>query len=349
MTKKPTLFVDDIVVEFAKPRTLADMLTGRKARAVRAVDGVTLTVEVGETLGLVGESGSGKSTIGRTILGLHKPIKGSIEFEGKPAFSRPDIRRRMQLVFQDPYSSLNPRLKIGDAIAEVLRFHRIVPSDAIAGEVDRLLSIVGLPGAMADRRPRQLSGGQRQRAGLARALAVRPDFLVLDEPVAALDVSIQAQILNLLVDLRRDLGLTMLFIAHELGVVRHMSDRIAVMYLGKIMEIGPSEVVFETPRHPYTRALLSAVPKMEVGKRQRAAVAQGETPSPLNIPSGCRFRKRCPMAQDICKTEPPALNVGVGHMSRCHFALEPLPAAPFKPVQSVSKTTQSSTGKDPGP
>jgi oligopeptide/dipeptide ABC transporter ATP-binding protein len=320
MTAPPTLFADDVVVEFAKPRSLADVLTGRKARAVRAVDGVTLTIDAGQTLGLVGESGSGKSTIGRAILGLNKPVKGTIEFEGKLVSSRPDIRRRMQMVFQDPYSSLNPRLRIGDAIAEVLRFHKIVPDDGVAAEVQRLLSVVGLPGAMAQRRPRQLSGGQRQRAGLARALAVRPDFLVLDEPVAALDVSIQAQILNLLVDLRRELGLTMLFIAHELGVVRHMSDRMAVMYLGKIMEIGPSDAVFETPRHPYTRALLSAVPKMDVVKRQRAAVTQGDIPSPLNIPSGCRFRTRCPMAQEICKTEPPEVTVAADHMSRCHFA-----------------------------
>jgi oligopeptide/dipeptide ABC transporter ATP-binding protein len=226
----------------------------------------------------------------------------------------------MQMVFQDPYSSLNPRLKIGGAIAEVLRFHRIVPDAELRSEVARLLTLVGLPGAMADRRPRELSGGQRQRAGLARALAVRPSFLVLDEPVAALDVSIQAQVLNLLSDLRRELGLTMLFVAHELGVVRHMSDRIAVMYLGQIMECGPSDDVFRSPRHPYTRALLSAVPKMNVVKRQRAAVTQGEIPSPLNIPSGCRFRTRCPMAQAICETEPPDIAVTPSHTARCHFA-----------------------------
>jgi oligopeptide/dipeptide ABC transporter ATP-binding protein len=330
MTANPALFVDDIVVEFAKPRSLADVLTGRKARAVRAVDGVTLAVEAGQTLGLVGESGSGKSTIGRAILGLIKPIKGRVEFEGELAASRADLRRRMQMVFQDPYSSLNPRLKIGEAIAEVLRFHRIVPQEGVAAEVQRLLSVVGLPGAMADRRPRQLSGGQRQRAGLARALAVRPDFLVLDEPVAALDVSIQAQILNLLVDLRRQLGLTMLFIAHELGVVRHMSDRIAVMYLGKIMEIGPADAVFETPRHPYTRALLGAVPKMDLVKRERPAVTQGDIPSPLNIPSGCRFRTRCLMARDICRTEPPEVMIAADHMSRCHFVLDAVMQAPSR-------------------
>lgn len=320
MTKPPLLRLDDVVVEFSKPKSIAAMLAGRPARRVRAVDGVSLDVMPGETLGLVGESGSGKSTIGRAILGLNQPVRGKIEFAGAPVAGTPDIHRRLQMVFQDPYSSLNPRFKIGAAIAEVLSFHRIVPAQDIAGEVERLLSVVGLPASMAERRPRELSGGQRQRAGLARALAIRPVFLVLDEPVAALDVSIQAQILNLLTELRRDLGLTMLFIAHELGVVRHMSDRIAVMYLGKIMEVGPAEAVFETPRHPYTRALLSAVPKMDLVKRQRPPVTQGDIPSPLDIPSGCRFRTRCSMVQDICKSEPPEVAVAPGHVSRCHFA-----------------------------
>jgi oligopeptide/dipeptide ABC transporter ATP-binding protein len=322
MTAVPTLMVDDVVVEFAKPRSLADVITGRKPRAVRAVDGVSFAVHPQETLGLVGESGSGKSTIGRAILGLNKPIRGEISFEGERIVSRAHLRRRMQMVFQDPYSSLNPRLTIGSAIAEVLSFHEIVAKSDVQREVRRLLELVGLPGAMAERRPRELSGGQRQRAGLARALAVRPVFLVLDEPVAALDVSIQAQILNLLSDLRHELGLTMLFIAHELGVVRHMSDRIAVMYLGQIMEIGPAKAIFENARHPYSQALLSAVPKMELVKRQRKPVTQGDIPSPLNIPTGCRFRTRCAMAQEICKTEPPQVTVGAGHMSRCHFALK---------------------------
>jgi oligopeptide/dipeptide ABC transporter ATP-binding protein len=326
MTDTPSLVIDDLVVEFAKGRSLADAITGRTPQTVRAVDGVSLVVPAGETLGLVGESGSGKSTIGRAILGLRKPLSGRILFEGKTFTERDEkekavFRRRVQMVFQDPYSSLNPRLKIGSAIAEVLRFHKIVPEAELRPEVTRLLALVGLPGAMADRRPRELSGGQRQRAGLARALAVRPSFLVLDEPVAALDVSIQAQVLNLLSDLRRELGLTMLFVAHELGVVRHMSDRIAVMYLGQIMECGPSDAVFQAPRHPYTRALLSAVPKMNVVKRQRAAVTAGEIPSPLNIPSGCRFRTRCPMAQAICETVPPDILVAPDHSARCHFAM----------------------------
>ena len=276
-------------------------------------------------MALVGDSGSGKSTIGRAILGLNKLREGRILFEGK-TFAEQDeagksvFRRRMQMVFQDPYSSLNPRLKIGDAIAEVLRFHRVVPLESIDREVERLLALVGLPDAMAERRPRELSGGQRQRAGLARALAVRPSFLVLDEPVAALDVSIQAQILNLLADLRGELGLTMLFVAHELGVVHHMTDRIDDMYLGQIMETGPSDEIFRAPRHPYTRALLNAVPKMNVVKRKRAAVTQGDIPGPMNIPSGCRFRTRCPMAQELCGTTPPEIQITSDHMSRCHFA-----------------------------
>ena len=329
MSENPSLVVEDLVIEFAKSRSLADVVTGTHPPSVRAVDGVSLTVQDGETLGLVGESGSGKSTIGKAILGLYRPNRGTIRFEGKTFAERDEreqaaFRRRVQIVFQDPYSSLNPRLKIGSAVAEVLRFHAIVPPTEIEAEVQRLLSLVGLPGAMAERRPRELSGGQRQRAGLARALAVRPSFLVLDEPVAALDVSIQAQVLNLLGDLRRELGLTMLFVAHELGVVRHMSDRLAVMYLGQIMETGPSDAVFRDPRHPYTRALLNAVPKMTTIKRQRAAVTQGEIPSPLNIPSGCRFRTRCPMAQPICETVPPDVTVGPGHNARCHFAAAPI-------------------------
>jgi peptide/nickel transport system ATP-binding protein len=331
MSIEPSLVVEDLVVEFTKSRSLADMVTGTHPPSVRAVDGVSLTVENGETLGLVGESGSGKSTIGKAILGLNQLKRGTIRFEGKTfagrdAREQAAFRRRVQMVFQDPYSSLNPRLKIGSAIAEVLRFHAIVPAAEVDAEVLRLLSLVGLPAAMAERRPRELSGGQRQRAGLARALAVRPSFLVLDEPVAALDVSIQAQVLNLLGDLKRELGLTMLFVAHELGVVRHMSDRLAVMYLGQIMETGPSDAVFRDPRHPYTRALLSAVPKMTTVKRQRAAVTQGEIPSPLNIPSGCRFRTRCPMAQPVCETVPPEVTVGSSHVARCHFAATPITA-----------------------
>ncbi|QIE56750.1 ABC transporter ATP-binding protein [Pikeienuella piscinae] len=316
----PMLEVKDVVVEFGKSRSVADMLTGRKARAVRAVDGVSLVIRRGETLGLVGESGSGKSTVGRAILGLNQPTRGEIRFDGSDAAIRKDLRRRMQMVFQDPYSSLNPRFRIGDAIAEALRFHAIVPPEQTDAEMRRLLSLVGLPQSAAERRPRQLSGGQRQRAGLARALAVRPEFLVLDEPVAALDVSIQAQILNLLSELQVELKLTMLFIAHELGVVRHMAKHVAVMYLGKVMETGPVADVFDAPAHPYTRTLMQAMPRVNPVKRDRPPVAQGDIPSPLDMPSGCRFRTRCPLAQAICETEPPMADVGGDQTAYCHFA-----------------------------
>jgi oligopeptide transport system ATP-binding protein len=319
------LRIEDLVIAFKSPRSVVDAALGRATPTVRAVDGVSLMVGAGETVGLVGESGSGKTTVGRAILGLIKPASGRIFYDGQDVASLKSaelarFRRQVQIVFQDPYSSLNPRLPVGKAIAEVLRFHRILPEAEIAGEVRRLLDRVGLLPDMAERLPRGLSGGQRQRVGLARALAVRPRFLVLDEPVAALDVSIQAQILNLLKDLRDELGLTMLFIAHELGVVRHMSDRIAVMYLGKIVETGTAPEIFTTPRHPYTQGLLKAVPRLEPLKRTRAAVLQGEVPSPLAIPSGCRFRTRCPIAEPLCTKEPEAAKLSDTHYARCHFA-----------------------------
>lgn len=316
------------MVEFPKSRSLADFITGRQARVIKAVDGISIRVRKGETVGLVGESGSGKTTVGRAIVRLTKPHHGRVIFDGEDIFALDPqalglFRRRVQMVFQDPYSSLNPRLRVGSALAEVLRFHKIVSDSEVPREVLRLLSLVGLDAGIAERWPRQLSGGQRQRVGLARALAVRPQLLVLDEPVAALDVSIQAQILNLLRDLRDKLGLTMLFVAHELNVVRHMSDRIVVMYLGKVMETGTTEEIFERPRHPYTKLLLQAVPKLVPVKRQRAPALQGDVPSPLNVPSGCRFRTRCPIAQHRCATEEPAdIVVSVTQQVRCHFALE---------------------------
>jgi oligopeptide/dipeptide ABC transporter ATP-binding protein len=322
----PVLSIEGLVVQFGKPRSAADLALGRRPPVVRAVDGVSLALAPREVLGLVGESGSGKTTIGRAILGLYAPSAGRILFEGRDIATldrdaRRGFRRRVQMVFQDPYSSLNPKLAIGRAIGEVLSFHRIVPPAAVASEVIRLMGLVGLLPDMAERRPRSLSGGQRQRVGLARALAVRPSFMVLDEPVAALDVSIQAQILNLLQGLGRELGLTMLLIAHELGVVRQMSDRIAVMYLGQIMEQGTTEEIFERPCHPYTKGLLAAAPRLQPAKRQRAAVLQGDIPSPLNIPSGCRFRTRCPMAAPRCSEPPPEVILSATHMARCHFAV----------------------------
>ena len=321
----PLLSVENLTIEFEKPRGIVDSLTRRPTTVLRAVDDVSLTIAPGETLVLVGESGSGKTTVARAVLRLSRPKAGRILYGGED-IARLDaaglrrFRRSVQLVFQDPYSSLNPRLTIGSAIGEALRFHDIVPHDQTEREVGRLLSLVGLSPEMAERRPRQLSGGQRQRVGLARALAVRPDLLVLDEPVAALDVSIQAQVLNLLKDLRDELGLTMLLVAHELGVVRHMSDRVAVLYLGRIMETGTADEIFGGARHPYTHGLLAAVPKLEPVKRSRKAVLDGEIPSPMALPSGCRFRTRCPRAAPVCTTEPPVIRISPTHSAACHFA-----------------------------
>jgi oligopeptide/dipeptide ABC transporter ATP-binding protein len=320
--------VEDLTVAFPARRSLADVIRRRPRVVVRAVDGVSLTIRRHETLGLVGESGSGKTTLGRALLRLYTPTGGRVRFMGQDfaALGRRELRalrRHMQMVFQDPYSSLNPRFTVGRTLAEVLRFHAICPDDQIEAEVQRLLRIVGLSPEHASRHPRALSGGQRQRVGLARALAVRPSFLVLDEPVVALDVSVQAQILNLLGDLRDELGLTMLFIAHELSVVRHMSDRVAVMYLGKIVEIGTRREIFDSPGHPYTQSLLRAVPRLVPERRRRQAVLQGEVPSPLNVPSGCRFHPRCPRAESICRrVEPPEKRLSATQLSACHFAEE---------------------------
>jgi oligopeptide/dipeptide ABC transporter ATP-binding protein len=293
---------------------------------VRAVNGVSFRIWPHETLGLVGESGSGKTTLARTVLWLYRPDSGSIRFLGHDLTKLSgkalrDMRRDMQIVFQDPYSSLNPRFTVSRTLSEVLRFHAVCPDAEVEGEVARLLEIVGLSADLAGRRPIALSGGQRQRVGLARALALRPRFLVLDEPVAALDVSIQAQVLNLLQSLRDELGLTMLFIAHELSVVRHMSTRVAVMYLGEIVEIGTAQEIFERASHPYTQSLLRAVPRLMAKRRRREAVLKGDVPSPLAIPNGCPFHPRCPRAEAICHTlKPPAKRLGENHVSRCHFA-----------------------------
>jgi len=320
------LEVEDVVVSFGKRRNIAAALTGRSFARVRAVDGVSFKIQRYETLGLVGESGSGKTTLGRLLLQLYRPTRGRVHFMGQDLAAvtgrqLQELRRDMQMVFQDPYSSLNPRFTIGETIAEPVRFHGVCPNDQVEAEVHRLLNLVGLSPTMTSQRPQALSGGQRQRVGLARALAVRPTFLVLDEPVAALDVSVQAQILNLLQDLRDELGLTMLFIAHELSVVRHMSTRVAVMYLGRIVEIGRTEEIFESPGHPYTQGLLRSVPRLVASRRKRKAVLKGEVPSPLDMPSGCSFHPRCPIARDICRsTEPPEIKLSATQTSRCHFA-----------------------------
>jgi len=294
-----------------------------------AVDGVSFAIRRGETLGLVGESGCGKTTTGRCILQLERPTRGQVVFEGqeltrlRDAELRP-VRRRMQVIFQDPYSSLNPRLTVGQTLEEPLVVHRLARDAAArAARVRWLLDHVGLLPQHARRYPHELSGGQRQRVGIARALATEPSLLICDEPVSALDVSIQAQILNLLEDLQRELGLTYLFIAHDLAVVRHISDRVAVMYLGKIVELADRQALYERPRHPYTRALLAAVPipAPEREARRERLVLGGEVPSPLNPPSGCVFHPRCPIAIDRCRREvPPLREVAPGHWAACLLA-----------------------------
>lgn len=338
---QPVLRGVDLTKKYEVGRSLADRLAKREGRALTALDGVSVEVYQGEVLAVVGESGSGKSTLAKLLVGSEVATSGDVVFEGNPLSPKRDFveARRIQMVFQDPYSSLNPRLTIGSVLTELIRYHRIVPRDEVKAEASRLLKLVGLDDDALDAYPSQFSGGQRQRVAIARALAVRPDVLIADEPVSALDVSVQATILELLADLRDQLGLSVLFIAHNLAVVQHLSQRVAVMYLGRIVEIAPAEKLFANPSHPYTRALIASIPRMKAGSFNSEFEVEGEPPSPYSVPTGCRFHPRCPLAIDKCRTIDPALmpvNAEVTdgtHLSACLRvdALPPVSQA-FRPT-----------------
>jgi len=327
--RTPILSLRGVSREFRKPFDLAARLARRlgadiREEVVHAVDRVDLDIFAGEVVGLVGESGCGKSTLGRMVAGILPPTSGTIFWKGRDRASFPPgeakaAKLAVQMIFQDPYASLNPRLRVGEIIGEAPLVHGLVPAAELEAYVDEQMRRVGLDPAFKRRYPHQFSGGQRQRIGIARALAVGPEFLVCDEAVAALDVSIQAQILNLFMDLRRELGLTYLFISHDLGVVEHLSDRVVIMYLGRVVESAPAEEVFARPNHPYTQALLAEVPRISNRKRAFAGV-KGEIPSPLAPPAGCHFHPRCPHAMPICReAAPPLREVAPGHLSACHL------------------------------
>ena len=343
-TGQPLLRLQDVVKHFPITRGI---IFQKKIGAVRAVDGVDLEIYPGETLGLVGETGCGKSTLARLAMRLYDVTDGKVFFDGKDITrvkgdALQELRRDMQMVFQDPYASLNPRKTIGTIIGAPLRLHRTVPKNKVRNEVQELMRLVGLNPEHYNRYPHEFSGGQRQRIGVARALALKPKLIVCDEPVSALDVSIQAQILNLLADLQSELNLTYLFIAHDLSVVKHISDRVSVMYLGKIVELSEKDDMYAEPKHPYTGALMSAVPIADpnLAKQKRRIILEGDVPSPINPPSGCRFHPRCYKAQDLCSVEEPLLRPlgNPGHVAACHFPLE---------ASIIEATTEIEPGSQP--
>jgi len=323
----PLLEVRSLSMSFPARRSLAELARGEKPRLLQAVRDVSLTLSAGETLGLVGESGCGKSTLGRCVAGLYRPTAGDVLYRGSPlhdAGAHRQSSRRVQMIFQDPYASLNPQLSVEQTLGEVLRVHGLAKSrSAIVGRIDELLLQVGLLPQAKHQRPHAFSGGQRQRISIARALAVEPEIIIADEPISALDVSIQAQIINLFIELRERLDLAYLFIAHDLNVVRHISHRIAVMYLGHIVETATAQELFRNPGHPYTRALLSAIPKPDPDHRSAIVSLEGELPDPLSPPLGCSFSTRCPLVIDRCLTEPPKLlDHAHERFVRCHRAFD---------------------------